>query len=250
MNRGLYFQAAYTWSHEIDNVSGSLSTDELNATRNGQGGANLLNNQASAQQNKATGDFDRRHRLVISYSYDLPVLKNSFMNNQFFKGWSISGIITYQSGLPFSVTDTGGGAFGGRTSTGIFICPNAAAAYTTGSHDARLAHYLNIACWVTSTTQANNVPNSTGSGATGYGNTPRNAFRGPFQQNWDFSVQKRFTLKESHQFQFRMDMFNMWNHPVFGFPSSVSLATASTFSQITTTVVPARLIQFGLTYSH
>ncbi len=250
LSRGLYFQAAYTWSHEIDNVSGSLSTDELNATRNGQGGANILNNQDNPRQNKATGDFDRRHRLVVSYSYDLPVLKNSFMNNQLFKGWSISGIITYQNGLPFSVTDTGGGAFGGGTSTGIFICPNANAAYTTGSRDARLAHYLNIACWIPSTVQANNVPNSAGSGATGYGNTPRNAFRGPFQQNWDFSVQKKFTLKESHQFQFRMDMFNVWNHPVFGFPSSVSLATASTFSQITTTVVPARLIQFGLTYSH
>ena len=172
------------------------------------------------------------------------------MNSPFFKGWSISGIITYQSGLPFSVTDTGGGAFGGGTSTGIFTCANANAAYTTGSRDAILAHYLNIGCWTTSTTQANNVPNSAGAGATGYGNTPRNAFRGPFQQNWDFSVQKRFTIKESHQFRFRMDMFNMWNHPVFGFPSSVSLATASTFAQITTTVVPARLIQFGLTYSH
>jgi hypothetical protein len=243
LSKGLYFQAAYTWSHTIDNVSGSQSTDELNATRNGQGGANLLNDQGNAQQNKARGDFDRPHRLVVSYAYDLPALKN----NQLFKGWSISGIITYQSGLPFSVTDTGGGAFGGGTSTGIFICGNAGAAYTVGSRDDWLAHFLNRACWSTPQT---NIPNSLGAGVTGYGTTPRNAFRGPFQQNWDFSVQKRFTFKESHEFQFRMDMFNMWNKPIFGFPSSVSLATASTFAQITTTVVPARLIQFGINYRH
>jgi hypothetical protein len=53
LSRGLYFQAAYTLSKTIDNVSGSQSTDELNATRNGQGGANILNNQADAQANKA-----------------------------------------------------------------------------------------------------------------------------------------------------------------------------------------------------
>ncbi len=247
LSKGLYFQAAYTFSKTIDNVSGSQSTDELNSTRAGQGGATIFNDGSNAQQNKARGDFDRPHRLVVSYTYDLPTMKSGFMNNQFFKGWAISGIITYQSGLPFSVTDTGGGAFGGGTSTGIFTCPNAQAAYTTGSRDAILAHYLNITCWSTPQT---NIPNSAGAAVTGYGSTPRNAFRGPFQQNWDFSVQKSFHIKESHEFQFRTDIFNLWNHPVFRFPSSVSLATASTFSQITETAVPARLIQFGLVYRH
>lgn len=246
---GLYFQAAYTWSHEIDNVSGSLSTDELNITRNGQGGANIFNDQSNSIQNKASGDFDRRHRLVVSYAYDIPQFA-SFMRHEPFKGWAISGIVTYQSGLPFSVTDSGGGAFGGGTSTGIFTCPNAQAAYTTGATSAIVAHYLNIACWTTSTQQANNVPFFAGSGATGYGNTPRNAFRGPMQQNWDFSIQKKFRIKESHEILFRTEIFNVWNHPVFRFPSSVALQTASTFAQITQTAVPARLIQFGLTYRH
>jgi hypothetical protein len=252
LSRGLYFQAAYTFAKVIDNVSGSQSTDELNATRNGQGGGNILNDGSNSIQNKAIGDFDRRHRLVISYAYDIPVPKSSFFNNQFFKGWAISGIITYQSGLPFSVTDsTGAGAFAGGTSTGIFTCANAKAAYTTGSIDAKLAHYLNPACWIS---PQPNVPFSATQSATdrvtGYGTTPRNAFRGPFQQNWDFSVQKRFQIAEGHEFQFRTDFFNLWNKPIFGFPSSVAIATTSTFAQITTTVVPARLIQFGLVYRH
>ena len=264
LHQGLYFQAAYTRSKTVDNVSGSQSTDELNATRNGQGGANLLNFQDNAQANKARSDFDRPHRLVVSYSYDIPVGKSSFMQNQLFKGWSISGIVTYQSGLPFSITDsTSGGAYGGGTGTGQLICrplaeqistmpgctPGATSTLenllTSGSIQSRLAHYLNP----NYVSQAALVANGA-AGATGYGNVPRNAFRGPFQQNWDFSVQKRFHIKESHEFLFRTDIFNVWNHPVFGFPSSVALASPATFGQITQTVVPARLIQFGLSYRH
>jgi hypothetical protein len=277
LHQGLYFQAAYTRSKTVDNVSGSQSTDELNVTRSGQGGANLFNLQDNAQANKARSDFDRPHRLVVSYSYDIPVGKSSFMQNQFFKGWSISGIATYQSGLPFSVTDsTSGGAFGGGTGTGLLVCrplfdstPGAnnsgnqlptssglpgctpgtpttvAQALVTGPISGRLAHYLNPNFISLASVVPNGAP-----GATGYGNVPRNAFRGPFQQNWDFSIQKSFHLKESHEFQFRTDIFNVWNHPVFGFPSSVALATPGTFAQITTTVVPARLIQFGLRYTH
>jgi len=90
----------------------------------------------------------------------------------------ISGIVTYQSGLPFSVTDTGGGAFGGGTSTGIFNCPTDAA-YTTVALTPKLAHYLNPSCW---TTPQTNIPNSAGAGVTGYGNTPRNAFSWSFPQ--------------------------------------------------------------------
>jgi len=249
MSRGLYFQGAYTFSKTVDNVSGSLSTDELNITRNGQGGGNLLNSQKDPFQNKARGDFDRPHRLAISYSYDLPVPDGSFWNNQFFKGWAISGIITYQSGLPFSIIDsTSGGAFGqtgGGTASWSGLCTNISTTYTSGSRTDELAHYLNPTCFKT----ASLVPNGAAS-ATGFGDIPRNAFRGPMQQNWDLSIIKNIRIKESHELRFRMDAFNLWNHPVFGFPSSVNIGTPSTFAQITSTVVPARLIQFGLNYRH
>jgi hypothetical protein len=249
LSRGLYFQAAYTYSKTIDNVSGSLSTDELNITRNGQGGANILNAQNDPFQNKARGDFDRPHRFVVSYSYDLPTPDGNFWNNQLWKGWSISGIVTYQSGLPFSITDsTSGGAFGqtgGGTASFSGACGDISSTYTQGSTSDQLAHYLNPACFRTSTVVANGA-----AGATGFGNVPRNSFRGPYQQNWDFSVLKSFHIKEDHEIRFRMDIFNLWNHPVFGFPSAVNIGTASTFGQITQTVVPARLIQFGLNYRH
>src|SRR5206468_6897924 len=105
--------------------------------------------------------------------------------------------------------------------------------------------YLNPACFG----QAPSLPDSSGASITGWGNTPRNAFRAPYQQNWDISLQKSFTIKESHNFQFRMDTFNVFNHPIFTTPSSVNIATLSSFTQILGTAVPARLIQFGLKFS-
>jgi Carboxypeptidase regulatory-like domain/TonB dependent receptor-like, beta-barrel len=247
LHRGLYFQAAYTYSRTVDNVSGSLSTDELNATRAGQNGGNIYNDQSNPQQNKARGDFDRPHRLVVSYAYDIPVPADSFMDNQIFKGWTISGITTYQKGLPFSVTDsTSGGLFGTAGGTAQFLCGSIAEAYTQGSVTDRTDHYLRTSCFGV----APNLPNSAGSGITGWGTTPRNAFRAPYQQNWDVSILKAFTYKERHSFQFRMDVFNLFNHPVFTTPNSVNIGTPSTFTQITGTAVPARLIQFGLKYSY
>jgi hypothetical protein len=252
--RGMYFQAAYTYSHTIDNVSGSLSTDELNATRNGQNGANIYNDQSNVQQNKARGDFDRPHRLVVSYSYDLPTAKSGFLHNPVMRDWTISGIVTYQSGLPFSVTDSStGGIFGATLGTAQFLCANARAAYTTGSITDKVAHYLNPACFGT----APIIPATgfaTNPGATGWGNTPRNAFRGPSQQNWDFSLIRRFTVREKEHFQFRMDVFNLFNHPVFRLPSgstSVNInGGTSSFTRLLETAVPARLIQFGVSYTH
>ena len=264
LTRGMYFQAAYTWSKTIDNVSGSYSTDELNATRAGQGGGNILNNQMLSLANKARGDFDRPHRLVVSFSYDIPVPTNSFFQNQLFKGWSISGIVTYQSGLPFSLADnTSGGAFGAATGTGTLICrplieqiatmptcvPGTVTSIqqilTSGPMGSRLDHFLNP----NFVSQAPLVPNGA-TGASGYGDLPRNAFRGPYQQNWDFSLIKNFRLREGHNFSARMDVFNVWNHPIFRFPSTVQIATPASFGQITETAVPSRLIQFGLTYRH
>lgn len=253
LHRGLYFQAAYTYSKTEDNVSGSLSTDELNATRAGQNGANIYNNQANVAQNKARGDFDRPHRLVVSYAYDIPVKKDSFMDNPVLRGWTVSGIVTYQKGLPFSVTDsTSGGIFGTAAGTAQFLCGRIAEAYTQGSQADRIDHYLRTECFGTAPLIPGlaSINGGVNPGATGFGNTPRNAFRAPYQQNWDISIQKRFTIAESHSFSFRMDTFNVFNHPIFTTPSSVNIATPATFTKITGTAVPARLIQFGLKYSH
>jgi Carboxypeptidase regulatory-like domain/TonB dependent receptor len=260
--KGLYFQTAYTWSKEIDNVSGSQSTDELNATQAGQLGAALTNfGNLNPALNRSIGDFDRRHRLVLSYVYDLPVPKNGIWGTQAFQGWAISGINTYQSGLPFSVTDAfGGKAFGGGTSTGILTCGSLANAYTPGSIQSQIINglgFLNRNCFA----PAPVVPNgpagvtdpSLATAPTGFGTIPRNAFRGPFQQNWDVALAKHFRIRERHSLDFRVDAFNVLNHPSFRQPSSVSIplnqTVTSTFGQITSTVNPPRLLQLNAQYS-
>jgi hypothetical protein len=182
------------------------------------------------------------------------------LGSQVFQGWTLSGIITYQSGLPFSIIDpAGGSAFGtpGLSTPQLICAPLAqqistlpgctpgqpttiAQALLTGRIQDRLTNFINPNFF-------SSTP-SVGLGVTDYGNVPRNAFRTPFQQNWDLSLAKRVTFKERHSIQFRADAFNVWNHPVFGPPASVSIATRNTFTQITTTAIPARLIQFGLKY--
>jgi hypothetical protein len=263
---GMYTQVGYTWSRTIDNVSGSQSTDELNATRAGQLGANVLNGaNQDPRLNRGLSDFDRPHRLVVSFSYDLPVPKSGIWGTQVFQGWTISGLLSFQNGLPFSVTDNGGKAygFGSGLTTPMAICAPAASQITqreactpgsvtnwnnavaSGSIGANVDHWLNPNLFSTDPL----VPFGA-TGATGYGNVPRNAFRAPFQQSHDLSVAKRFHLAESHVVTFRADAFNIFNHPIFQSPNSVSITTPATFGQITNTAIPARIIQFGLRYEH
>jgi hypothetical protein len=259
---GLFFQGAYTFSKTIDNVSGSQSTDELNATRSGQLGGNFFQNDPTA---RSRGDFDRPHRLVVSYTWDVPIPKGSMWQSQAFRGWALSGIVTYQNGLPFTVFDSNSGRVFGNVGagSGILVCravqdptlPTCTPGTPTtiqqallgGSIQDRLGHYLNP----NFLSPLANVANSAGppNTATGYGNIPRNAFRGPFQQNWDLSISKSFTLKEKHTFVFRTDFFNAWNHPVFQSPAAVSVDAPGTFAEIRSTIIPSRLIQFGLRYN-
>src|SRR5262249_23900038 len=253
-SKGLYFQSAYTYSHTIDNVSGSQSGDELNVTQNGQGGANVFGDAVDPNQNRNRGDFDRPHRLAISSTYQLPVPKSGIFGTQVFQGWNISGITIFQNGLPFSVTDPNGArAFGGGTSFGTLKCP-LSQAVTQGDIRSRLDSYFNVNCFdfsplapslgIGAPTDPTNSAAPTIYGTLGL----RNAWRGPFQQNWDFTLGKDTTFFERHTVSFRADFFNVFNHASFRQPSGISIGT-STFGQITQTVNPARIIQFGLKYS-
>jgi len=256
--KGLYFQAGYTYSKEMDNVSGSQSTDELNATRNNQLGANLINNQSNPSLNRTRGDFDRPHRLIVSYAYDLPVPKSGIWGTQAFQGWSISGITTWQNGLPFSVLDNNGNrAFGSATnSSALFTCSSLSQGLGSGSIQSRVdGNYFkrnpdgSLACFSPVGIVPFGFPTTGATAATGFGNMSRNAYRGPTQQNWDFAVAKRFAITERQGLDFRTDFFNIFNHPSFLPPSSVNISAPATFGTINSTAGPARLIQFGLRYS-
>jgi hypothetical protein len=268
----LFFQAGYTFAKNIDNVSGSINTYELNGSP-GRGGSNVYNDQSNISGNRAVSDLDRRHRLSVSVVYELPVPKTGIFGSQAFQGWSFSGLLTLQSGQPFTAGDGFvGGAYGGTGGTPLAVCgstpvtaspgdaplatctpgapTNPLAAQTSGPIQRRLDYYINPNFF----SNPPPVPFAGDAFSNGFG-TPgmRNIYHGPFQENVDFSVMKNFHIAERHQVQFRTDFFNIFNHPVFSIPTCPScgdlFGSPLNFSKITQTVIPSRLIQFGLKYS-
>jgi hypothetical protein len=77
----------------------------------------------------------------------------------------------------------------------------------------------------------------------------RNIYRGPFQQNWDFSLIKNIHITERQAVRFTADFFNLWNHANFSNPVSTDVESAGNFGVITSTKGVPRLIQFSLRYS-
>ncbi len=266
----LYFQAAYTYSKSIDNGSGSVFGDELNGlTQYG----NLLN--PSGQ--RAVSDFDRTHRFVVSYNYDLPVgrLFRGQGPTRLVSGWAVNGVSTFQSGTPITVFD--GSTFTLQDLDGIngtnfaTLAPGAtlASAIPSGGVESRLGSFLNLNAFtpggncvdnqnVLVPCQINGAPNPAAAGAA-IGNVGRNAFRGPFQQNWDLSITKNTKLTEATSVDFRAEFFNAFNHPVFSGPQSggfgsptgnlglVNIANGS--SAILSTANRPRIIQFAMKFN-
>jgi hypothetical protein len=167
--------------------------------------------------------------------------------------WEISGILTLQSGLPFTPVDSAGGSAYGLSTTGIvtpmfatgFGCGNAP---SRGGTESRLGHWVNINAYVPDPA----IPLSTGglSDATVFGDAPRNCIIGPNQKNIDFTVGKSFRLSERQSLRFRADFFNLTNHPSFANPPSTDIESPSSFTQITSVVGTPRLIQFSLKWSY
>jgi hypothetical protein len=215
VSRGLTFQAAYTWAKSLNNLS-------------------VLNDQNNLDLAKARASVDRTHRLITNFDYQLPLA-----------GWSVTGIVLLQSGLPMTFTDPNGGTVYGRAATStISLCPGATYANlaTSGGTTERLNRWVE-----TSAICAPAVLGADGSSA--YGTAGQMILNGPGQVNVDFSLGKRLRvggLRESAELAFRAEFYNAMNHPQFANPGT-TFRTAS-FGVITQTATAPRLIQFGLKY--
>jgi hypothetical protein len=235
---GSYFQAAYTFARSTD------------ATSTGNTAFNTAwDNQADISDSRGLSDFDRTHRLVASYVYTFPFAKGARgLKGLALRDWGVSGVTIFQSGLPFSIIDSAAGtAYDGETTitAGASLAPGASLsqAYTSGSLATKLNHYVNSAIFVPAPIIGDDGV------ATGFGNLGRNILRGPFQQNWDFSLIKYFHITETQELRFTTDFFNIWNHPVFGNPSFTDVENPAIFGEIQTQVNNPRVIQFSLRYA-
>jgi Carboxypeptidase regulatory-like domain len=244
-----YLQAAYTWSKSTD------------ATSTGNTAFNTAyNDQSNINASRGLSDFDVPQRLVISYVYDVPFFQNATgFKRAALDGWEVSGVTIFQSGLPFSILDSGAGtAFLGAGSTPLLGAELASGAtiadgYTHGSIASRLNGYVNINNFtpvpILAANQAECNSGNTNYCVTGFGDLGRNIYRGPSQQNWDFSLIKNFHITERQSLRFTADFFNLWNHANFANPVSTDVESPGNFGVITSTKGVPRLIQFSLRWA-
>ena len=230
---GFTLLTAFSYGKSIDN--GSAIRQQSNDLQQPSDDYNL-------RAMRGLSSFDFRRRLTNSLLFDLPFGKGHALlgnagraANAIVGGWQLGTILTLQDGFPFTAT-CGSGAIqnGGdgclADSTGVN--PNS----PRGQQDPR--RFFNTAAFV------NRNP---GGEQFRYGNAGRGTLIGPGIIDWDFSLSKRFNITERHRMEFRAEIFNFPNHPLFGFPGA-SPGT-SNYGIISGTSIDSRQLQFGLKYS-
>jgi len=232
---------AYTWSHEMDNVSGFRQRNYSVPYYN----HDLF---------MADGDTDLRNTVVFSGGWDLPFDRLGGPK-AITSGWSLYPIFTWRTGFPLDVfsdlqtTDSDPGPSGAGDagsvcadlvggSVGILNAKN----YQTINGNAG-NYYFNPGNF--STSRANTQDNIAFNDASQltyytYGSLPRNAFRGPGAVNLDIALAKKFRIREAATLELRLDAFNAFNHTNFSNPDTT--ITDATFGQISNTAAP-RILQ-------
>jgi len=219
--------AAYTWSHLIDDTTAEVFSTVISPRR--------VENFQNLRNERADSALDHRHRFVVSSVYDLPFFNKSdrSLMRLALGGWSLSGTWSIESGEKATVrsgidTNLNGDNAGDRT---IF---NPGGVTGTSS----TVHAINAAgasVPLTITVGGNQVDNPAIAGyvadnpaaqfilaRTGtLTNSGRNNLQLPRIDNVDFSVFKNFKVKENKALQFRVDVFNLFNHAQY-VPGSVN----------------------------
>jgi hypothetical protein len=266
LSKGLQFLASYTYAKSVDNGSGGA----IGAA--GIDSGPILGNQLDNQANRGVSNFDRTHRLVLSYLWDLPrpaFAARSTAGRLLFSNWQVAGIITAMSGLPIDIVDSNAGSFYLGPGNGLSRPSwSPGATRSTATSNIPAGYFFNPFAFARPVVLAGQlIPSLNGTataGATGTdsGNVGRNVLRGPRQINVDFSIIKRFSFSESKNIEFRAEFFNLFNHVNFANPignlnalqSSGGSIDSNTgqiikpgdFGRITSTSNNPRLIQFAL----
>jgi len=196
-SKSLHFQAAYTYSHSLDDTSGTGSNTPFQ-------------NPYDLSSYYGNSDFDLRHSLVLSQTYDLPFGRGQTYlghSGEFVDllagGWQINSIDTFQTGSPFTPTMATSNLNNG---TGTQY-PN-----RIGS-----GHLAN-----SSPTEWFNIADFVKPPAYTFGNSRRNILFGPGTKQFDVSLFKSIHFNESstRYLQLRAEAFNVFNIPQFNNPNA------------------------------
>ncbi len=198
---GLTSNVNYAWSHSIDTAS-----DGQDFVPN----ASQPDNSFNARSERASSNFDTRHRFSLNFIYELPRANH---HQLFLSGWMLNGILSMQSGQPVNVNYLFEGDFNG--SGEYFGRPDLVGDAKAGRHLPNT--FLNAAAFAVPCTW-DGAAGSCVPGTQHFGNLGRNAFTGPSFKQFDFSVAKNTRLREGLSMQWRVDFFNVLNHPNFSNP--------------------------------
>ena len=204
---GLQFNANYTYSKAMDDVSDAFTTKNA-------GSAAYPTDSWNPKLDYGPADYDVRQRIVGSTVYDLPFAKS----NRWIGGWSFTGIISWQTGADFSVINSsvdsnGDGQFNDRSayigSGKITNAINHNVSPATG--------YLNPTDFASfNTPNGLQCPASVNGGAwCDTGQMQRNSLVGPSFFNTDIGFHKSFKINERSAFRLEGNFFNIFNHPNF-----------------------------------
>ncbi len=217
--QGFTFLASYTWSKSIDDSSGVPSS--IASTNNPQ-------NSFDLHSERGLSEFDVRHRFVASFIYELPFGKGkSFLTSgiagQIFGNFEIAGIFAAQTGRAFTPRISAD-----RSNTGqLQDRPNIVDNPNLSNPDPQL--------WFD--TAAFSIP-----AAGTFGSAGRNILTGPGYTIADLALVKRIRFGDGRNLEFRVEAFNIINHPNFDLPNSI--ADSAQFGRIFSAGA-ARQIQLG-----
>jgi hypothetical protein len=230
LSHGFNFTAGYTYGHGLDN--GSLNRFN-----------NLPQNSLAPGLEYGNSDYDTRHRFSFQGGWDIPGKKGF---GQMLQGWKINGIWNWASGQPWLVDDTGNNFSGSNDyadrwdffgNPGDFKSSAQSLPFCTGPGNCSVlsgesgiqssfSPAQSASMWAQCTAAAPDpstlavggcyvkgksvmVPPKAGT----FGTMGRNLFRDPGFINVDFSVFKNWTFHERYIAQFRVEFFNLFNHP-------------------------------------
>ncbi|HEX4807366.1 MAG TPA: carboxypeptidase regulatory-like domain-containing protein [Bryobacteraceae bacterium] len=222
-SKGLTYLLSYTYSKVMDIGSDGWFCAE---------GCNI-EDPYYIDNNKSVAGYDLTNMFTGSFVYDLPIGRGRRFTtgnraaDYILGNWQLNGIVTYTSGVPFTVNVSGDIANTGNLLN--YERPNLVGNPIPANQGP--SEWLNPSAF--------SVP-----AAFTFGNLGRNTFRGDPLKDFDFSLFRDFPFSESRRLQFRFDAFNLTNTPTWGSPQAV--LNAANFGEITATRSTARELQLSL----
>jgi hypothetical protein len=190
----LNLTAAYTYSHSIDDSSD-------------RGDSSFVNSYSPAMT-RASSTFDERHMLNVAWVYDLPQFKQNRFSHAVLGGWEWSGIETYATGTPVTVTN--GTSYGDNAGVGNAV-GSGSYVDVIGNPNANIPGVSQLAGPAYSKFQYNPAAFTIPQGLT-FGDSGRDTLRNPSRLSFDMAVFKHFPIRESMALEFRLEGFNVFNH--------------------------------------